>query len=51
MTETTFDVRIDHVTKQFQDVTAVDDLTLDIESGKFYALLVPRAAARPRRSA
>jgi len=46
MSTTTHDVRIEHVTKQFQDVTAVDDLTLDIESGKFYALLGPSGCGK-----
>ena len=40
------DVRIEHVTKRFQDVTAVDDLTLDIEAGKFYALLGPSGCGK-----
>ena len=40
------DVRIENVTKRFQDVTAVDDLTLDIESGKFYALLGPSGCGK-----
>jgi spermidine/putrescine transport system ATP-binding protein len=40
------DVRIEHVTKSFQDVKAVDDLTLDIEAGKFYALLGPSGCGK-----
>jgi spermidine/putrescine transport system ATP-binding protein len=40
------DVRLENVTKRFQDVTAVDDLTLDIESGKFYALLGPSGCGK-----
>jgi len=40
------DVRIEGVTKRFQDVTAVDDLTLDIEAGKFYALLGPSGCGK-----
>jgi len=40
------DVRIENVTKRFQDVTAVDHLTLDIESGKFYALLGPSGCGK-----
>jgi spermidine/putrescine transport system ATP-binding protein len=39
-------VRIEGVTKRFQDVTAVDDLTLDIEAGKFYALLGPSGCGK-----
>ena len=35
------DVRLENVTKRFQDVTAVDNLTLEIEAGKFYSLLGP----------
>ena len=42
----THDVRIEGVTKRFQDVTAVDDLTLDIEAGKFYALLGPSGCGK-----
>jgi spermidine/putrescine transport system ATP-binding protein len=40
------DVRIENVTKRFDDVVAVDDLTLDIESGKFYALLGPSGCGK-----
>ena len=40
------DVRIENVTKRFQDVTAVDDLTLEIESGKFFALLGPSGCGK-----
>jgi spermidine/putrescine transport system ATP-binding protein len=42
----TYDVRIENVTKRFQDVTAVDDLTLEIEAGKFYALLGPSGCGK-----
>jgi spermidine/putrescine transport system ATP-binding protein len=43
----TADVRIDHVTKRFDsDVVAVDDLTLEVESGKFYALLGPSGCGK-----
>jgi spermidine/putrescine transport system ATP-binding protein len=42
----THDVRIEGVTKVFQDVTAVDDLNLDIEAGKFYALLGPSGCGK-----
>jgi spermidine/putrescine transport system ATP-binding protein len=42
----THDVRIENVTKRFQDVTAVDDLTLEIEAGKFYALLGPSGCGK-----
>src|SRR5213080_1665499 len=33
------DVRLDRVTKQFEDVVAVDDLSLEISHGSFFALL------------
>ncbi|MFL5931744.1 MAG: spermidine/putrescine ABC transporter ATP-binding protein, partial [Gaiellaceae bacterium] len=35
------DIRLERVTKRFDDVLAVDDLTLDIERGAFFALLGP----------
>jgi spermidine/putrescine transport system ATP-binding protein len=41
-----YDVRIENVTKRFQDVVAVDDLTLAVESGKFYALLGPSGCGK-----
>jgi spermidine/putrescine transport system ATP-binding protein len=40
------DVRLENVTKRFDDVIAVDDLTLDVESGKFYALLGPSGCGK-----
>ncbi|HEX5449875.1 MAG TPA: ABC transporter ATP-binding protein [Gaiellaceae bacterium] len=41
------DVRIEHVTKRFDnDVVAVDDLSLDVESGHFYALLGPSGCGK-----
>jgi spermidine/putrescine transport system ATP-binding protein len=41
------DVTIDHVTKRFDnDVVAVDDLTLEVESGKFYAFLGPSGCGK-----
>jgi spermidine/putrescine transport system ATP-binding protein len=42
----THDVRLEGVTKRFHDVVAVDDLSLDIESGKFYALLGPSGCGK-----
>ena len=43
----TADVRIDHVTKRFDGgVVAVDDLTLEVESGKFYAFLGPSGCGK-----
>ena len=40
------DVRLDHVTKQFDDVVAVDDLTLEIERGSFFAMLGPSGCGK-----
>jgi spermidine/putrescine transport system ATP-binding protein len=40
------DVRLENVTKRFDDVVAVDDLTLDVESGMFYALLGPSGCGK-----
>ena len=40
------DVRLENVTKKFDDVVAVDDLSLEIESGKFYALLGPSGCGK-----
>jgi spermidine/putrescine transport system ATP-binding protein len=42
----TADVRLDHVTKEFDDVTAVDDLSLEIERGSFFALLGPSGCGK-----
>src|SRR5436305_10464745 len=40
------DVRLDHVTKRFDDVVAVDDLSLEIERGSFFALLGPSGCGK-----
>ena len=40
------DVRLDRVTKQFEDVTAVDDLTLQVPRGSFFALLGPSGCGK-----
>jgi len=40
------DVQLDHVTKRFGDVTAVDDLSLTIERGEFFALLGPSGCGK-----
>ena len=42
----TADVRLDHVTKRFEDVAAVDDLSLEIERGSFFALLGPSGCGK-----
>ncbi len=40
------DVRLEGVTKRFDDVVAVDDLSLDIERGAFFALLGPSGCGK-----
>ncbi len=40
------DVRLERVTKRFDDVVAVDDLSLEIEHGLFYALLGPSGCGK-----
>jgi spermidine/putrescine transport system ATP-binding protein len=40
------DVRLVGVTKRFDDVVAVDDLSLEIESGSFFALLGPSGCGK-----
>jgi spermidine/putrescine transport system ATP-binding protein len=40
------DVRLDRVTKRFGDVTAVDDLTLEIGRGEFFSLLGPSGCGK-----
>jgi spermidine/putrescine transport system ATP-binding protein len=40
------DVRLVGVTKRFDDVLAVDDLSLEIESGSFFALLGPSGCGK-----
>jgi len=40
------DVRLEHVVKRFEDVVAVDDVSLEIERGKFYALLGPSGCGK-----
>ncbi len=40
------DVRLDAVTKRFDDVVAVDDLTLEIPRGAFFALLGPSGCGK-----
>ena len=43
---TAADVRLDRVTKQFDDVTAVDDISLEIEHGSFFAMLGPSGCGK-----
>ena len=40
------DVQLDRVTKRFGDFTAVDDLSLGIERGEFFALLGPSGCGK-----
>jgi spermidine/putrescine transport system ATP-binding protein len=42
----TSDVRLERVTKRFDDVVAVDDLSLEIEHGSFFALLGPSGCGK-----
>ena len=42
----TVDVRLERVTKRFEDVVAVDDLSLEIPSGSFFALLGPSGCGK-----
>jgi spermidine/putrescine transport system ATP-binding protein len=45
-TENAADVRLERVTKSFDDVVAVDDLSLVVEQGKFFALLGPSGCGK-----
>jgi ABC-type thiamine transport system ATPase subunit len=40
------DVRIENVTKRFDEVVAVDDLSLEIERGSFFAMLGPSGCGK-----
>jgi spermidine/putrescine transport system ATP-binding protein len=42
----TSDVRLENVTKRFDDAVAVDDLSLDVEQGRFFALLGPSGCGK-----
>ena len=39
-------IKLQHLTKKFNDFTAVDDLVLDIKSGEFYGFLGPNGAGK-----
>ena len=40
------DVRLDRITKRFDDVVAVDDISLEIEHGSFFAMLGPSGCGK-----
>jgi ABC-2 type transport system ATP-binding protein len=40
------EIRIENLTKKFEDVTAVDNLTLEIEKGELFGLLGPNGAGK-----
>ncbi len=40
------DVRLDRVTKRYGDVTAVDDMTLEVREGEFFSLLGPSGCGK-----
>lgn len=40
------DIFLDHVTKQFGSVTAVDDLLLEVKQGEFFSLLGPSGCGK-----
>jgi spermidine/putrescine transport system ATP-binding protein len=40
------DVRLDRVTKQFGDMVAVDDISLDISEGEFFSMLGPSGCGK-----
>src|SRR5215471_15404170 len=42
----TVDVRLERLTKRFDDVTAVDEIDLDVERGSFFALLGPSGCGK-----
>ena len=40
------DIRLENITKEFDDVVAVDGISLTIESGQFFALLGPSGCGK-----
>src|SRR5205085_217255 len=46
MAQLSTDVRLDRVTKRFAEVTAVDDLSLEIQPGEFFSLLGPSGCGK-----
>ncbi|HKI91994.1 MAG TPA: ATP-binding cassette domain-containing protein, partial [Gaiellaceae bacterium] len=40
------DIRLVGLTKRFEEVVAVDDLSLEIERGRFFALLGPSGCGK-----
>jgi ABC-type transporter Mla maintaining outer membrane lipid asymmetry ATPase subunit MlaF len=44
------DIRLESVVKRFDDVVAVDGITLEIPSGSFFALLGPSGCRTRARS-
>jgi spermidine/putrescine transport system ATP-binding protein len=40
------DVRLDHISKHFHEVIAVDDLSLEIERGEFFSMLGPSGCGK-----
>jgi spermidine/putrescine transport system ATP-binding protein len=45
-TATEYDIRLIGLTKRFDDVVAVDDISLDIDRGQFFALLGPSGCGK-----
>lgn len=39
-------VKLDHVTRRFGDITALDDVSLEIDSGRIVGLLGPNGAGK-----
>ena len=39
-------IELNHLTKKFGDLVAVDDLSLKVERGEFFAVLGPNAAGK-----